>query len=844
MAMNATYLRCEYRDNPLGVDAPRPRLSWWIESDDANARDVRQGAYQIIVSDGDLVLWDSGRVESATSIHIAYSGRRLRSAQRVSWKVRLWDENGKRGKWNEPATWTMGLLSPRDWSARWIGATPVEGSTRMPIFRASFNLDQPATRAIVFFCGLGQHELHLNGKVVGEDVIDPGWTNYRKTCLYATHDVTSLLKQGENSIGMMLGNGMYNVVGGRYTKFKGSFGAPKLIFQMLVEFADGSSTTINSDESWQTAPGPITFSCIYGGEDYDARLENPRPEDWKPVEIVDGPGGVLRSQAQPPIRVMQTFKPVKVTEPKPGVKVYDLGQNMSGRPKISILADSGATVTLKTGELLLPDGTVSQKHTGAPVSFSYTCRGGELEAWQPRFSYHGFRYVQAEGAALADIEGQFTHSSARVVGTFECSDPMLNAIHALIDKAILSNMQSVLTDCPHREKLGWLEQSHLMAPAILFNYDVPTLYEKISRDMRESQKPNGLVPTIAPQYTQFGPKYGIFDDSPEWGSAAVINPWLIYQRFGDRKILEDNYDSVKAYVEYLHGREHEGIIEYGLGDWYDIGPKPPGVSQLTSLGVTGTAIYYFDSTIVRNVAELLGRNDDVDRYQAHADRVLEAFTAKFFDADKKKYDRNSQTANAMPLALGMVEEEHRPAILENLVNDIRARNNHITAGDIGFLYVIRALADNDRSDVIFDLLQRTDPPSYGSQLARGATTLTEAWDANPNSSQNHLMLGHAEIWFYENLAGIQIDMSKEVPEQIVIAPEIVGDLTWVKASYDSAVGPIRVAWRRTGSKVKLNVTIPANSSAVVHVPGKSDPQQINSGNYEFNSTIDTSPGKS
>src|SRR2546430_607418 len=263
---------------------------------------------------------------------------------------------------------------------------------------------------------------------------------------------------------------------------------------------------------------------------------------------------------------------------------------------------------------------------------------------------------------------------------------------------------------------------------------------------------------------------------------------------------------MKSYVEYLHGKEHEGIIEYGLGDWYDIGPTPPAVSQLTSLGVTGTAIYYFDTIILRNVAELLGRSDDVDRYQAHADRILEAFNAKFFDADKKQYDRNSKTASAMPLALGMVQEEHRPAVLENLVSDIRARNDHITAGDIGFLYVIRALAENDRSDVIFDLLKRTDPPSYGSQLARGATTLTEAWDANPNSSQNHLMLGHAEIWFYEYLAGIRIDMSKESPEQIVIAPAIVGDLTWVKASYESILGTIRSEWKREGGKIKLNVT--------------------------------------
>ena len=530
---------------------------------------------------------------------------------------------------------------------------------------------------------------------------------------------------------------------------------------------------------------------------------------------------------------MKTFKPIKVTEPKPGIKVYDLGQNMSGRPSISIKGDAGAQVTLKTGELLNPDGTVSQKHIGSPVSFSYTCRGGgDVEKWNPRFSYHGFRYVQADGAPLTDIEGQFTHSSAAVVGHFECSDKMLNQIHGLIDKAILSNMQSLLTDCPQREKLGWLEESHLMAPAIMFNYDVPLLYEKISRDIREAQHANGLVPTIAPQYTQFGPKYGVFDDSPEWGSASVINPWLTYQRYSDRRILEENYDSMRDYVEYLHGREHEGIIEYGLGDWYDIGDKPPGVSQLTSLGVTGTAIYYCNTIILKQTADLLGRASDVDRYQAQADRILDAFNSKYWDDSKKQYDRDSQTASAMPLALDMVDAEHRETVLSNLIRDVRDGNDHITAGDIGFLYVVRALGDGDRSDVMFDLLQRTDPPSYGSQLAKGATTLTEAWDANPASSQNHLMLGHAEIWFYEYLAGIQIDLSKDPPEQITIRPAVVGDLKWVKASYESAFGLIRSEWKLDGEQVKFSVTIPPNATAIIHVPG-ADPVTVGSGQYEF-----------
>jgi hypothetical protein len=359
-----------------------------------------------------------------------------------------------------------------------------------------------------------------------------------------------------------------------------------------------------------------------------------------------------------------------------------------------------------------------------------------------------------------------------------------------------------------------------MGDAIMFNYDVPLLYAKISRDMRDAQHANGTVPTIAPQYTEFAKPHDVFNDSLEWGSAAVICPWLIYRRYGDRGILQQNYASMAAYVEYLHSRDKDGIIEFGLGDWYDIGPGAPGFAKLTSLGLTGTAVYFQDVQILQRVATLLGFNDDASRYAGLSERILRAFTAKFFDARTWRYDRGSQTAQAMPLALGMVPEEHRGKVLENLVADIRAHENHITAGDIGFHYVVRALGDGGRSNVMFDILKRNDPPSYGSQLAAGATTLTEAWDANPRNSQNHFMLGHAEIWFYEYLAGIRIDLSKPAPEQIVIRPAIVGDLSWVKASYESVRGRISSEWRRDGRAVSLDVTIPANVVAQIYVPAE------------------------
>jgi alpha-L-rhamnosidase len=724
-------------------------------------------------------------------------------------------------------------VHPADWCAKWIAADPIKYlSKSLPVFRKEFRIQASPAQALVFICGLGHFELRINGEKVGDNELDPGWTNYSKTCLYVTHDVTPLLRAGSNGVEVMLGNGMYNVTGGRYKKFKASFGEPKLIFQMHLRFWDGTSQVVASDETWQVSPGPITFSCIYGGEDYDAREEH---RQWSEVAIVSGPGGVLRSQSAPAVKVMRTFDPVRVSKVAENVAVYDFGRNFSGWPEITIAGEAGAKVTMVTGELLDSEGRVSQRSSGSPVSFSYT-GNGERRTWRPRFSYTGFRYVEARGdiAAIEKLEGQFVHSSAKIVGKFSCSNALFNQIHELINAAILSNMQSVLTDCPHREKLGWLEQSHLMGPAIMFNYDVPLLYAKICADMREAQGEDGCVPTIAPEYTRFKGQWADFSDSPEWGCAAVINPWLVYQQYGDERILRENFEMSRRYLEYLRGRERDGIIEFGLGDWYDIGPGDPGLSKLTSKGVTGTAIYYEVYKTLQNLTVVMGEAREADRLAGEAERVREAFNRRFFDAKTGQYDRGSQTANAMALALGLVEEERRGQVLENLIADIRAHENHVTAGDIGFRFVLDALTEAGRSDVIFEMLARTDPPSYGAQLRAGATTLTEAWDANPKNSQNHLMLGHAELWFYQGLAGIRIDLSKSGAERIVIRPAIVGDITWAEASYESVLGLIRSRWEREGRKVKLSVEIPANSSALINLPTHKGPgMKVEAGVHTF-----------
>ena len=493
------------------------------------------------------------------------------------------------------------------------------------------------------------------------------------------------------------------------------------------------------------------------------------------------------------------------------------------------------TVRLTAGELLNPDGTVSQHSANAnPASanlYSYTLKGNGEEVWHPRFSYWGFRYVQVEGATrshsdngkpeLVALEGQFLHDDAPVDGTFVTSKELFNQIHHLIDTAILSNMMSVLTDCPHREKLGWLEQTHLAGTSIMFNYDVLHLYQKIADDIGDAQLANGLVPAIAPEYVAFVDRNGVstnFRDSPEWGSAAIISPWIAYQFYGDKRLLADHYDEMRRYAEYLTSKSQDHMLAYGLGDWYDIGPSAPGESQLTGKGLTATAVYYQDLKILEQISNLLGKNAEASNYAQQANEVKSAFNRHLFHAETNQYDRGSQTALAMPLALGLVPEGHRQAVLENLVADIRKNNNHVTAGDIGFHYVVRALSDGGRSDVLNDMLSRTDSPSYGYQLSRGATTLTEAWDTNPDSSQNHFMLGHGEEWFYRGLAGIEFDLSRNKEEQIVIRPTPVGDIQSASATYNSVLGSISSSWHVTGNTFTLDVRIPPGASGNVYIP--------------------------
>jgi hypothetical protein len=861
--------------NPIGVDTSNPRFGWTLAARDPAARGLTQTAYRILLAtsrqglqSAKTAAWDTGKVLSSQTNGIVYAGTPLQSHRRYYWRVQVWDQDGRPSAWSDPATLVTGILSRQEWRAQWIAAaldsTPEpqgreyisnwkDKTGGMPLFRRDFQLRKPVASAVLVVSGLGQYELRVNGDDVTDTVLNPGWTNYRQSVAYNTYDVTSLVHPGSNALGILVGNGMYNVEGqrGRYTKFTASFGQPKIILELHLRYRDGSEGIVLSDGSWSTHPGPIVYSSTYGGEDFDARLE-PKGwalpgfagTGWSPVSVVQGPGGELRSQQPPYLRIMHRYDPVSVTEPRPGVLVYDLGQNMSGWPEIRVSGDAGEKVRLVAGELLDREGLVTQHSANAGPgfenSFSYTLRGGGAETWHPRFSYWGFRYVQVEGAlspsarvagtnasvpagkpVLQALIGDFVHDDLRVVGQLSSSDELIGRIHTLIDMAILSNSFSVLTDCPHREKLGWLEQTYLNGSSLFFNYDYGPLYEKLARDMEEAQLPDGMEPGIAPEYVAFVRPNGestMFRDSPEWGSASILSPWTAFTFTGDMRPLSAAYPMMKKYAGYLHSKAEGGLLGFGLGDWYDIGPGNPGVSQLTSKEVTATATFYEDLTVLARVAGLLNKPEEAKQFAADAEAIKRDFNARIFHGDTNQYDRGSQTANAMALVAGLVPDGRERAVLENLIADIRKHNNHVTAGDVGFHYVVRALTDAGRSDVMRDLLSRTDSPSYGYQLARGATTLTEAWDTNPNSSQNHFMLGHGEEWFYRGLAGIRVDMSLAPADRIQICPQPVQGVSRASASYDSALGKIRSSWSRSGLEFDLEVTIPPNARAHVEVP--------------------------
>ena len=631
--------------------------------------------------------------------------------------------------------------------------------------------------------------------------------------------------------------------------FQRSYGKAKFLCQLELVYEDDSREYVVTDESWKRAKSPIKFCCIYGGEDFDGRrwtreyLTSEASEIWEAAVCVEPPLGELKPAPMEPLKIKEIYQPVSVREVETGVWQYDLGKNFSGWARIFLKTDGrkvGQKVILKTAEKLDKNGRIDQSVTGKDYAWTYILNGEKEQEFAPDFTYTGFRYVEMMGAIPekeVTLQGEFIYPDIDQAGDFSCSNTLFNQIHEIVLQAIKSNTKSYFTDCPHREKLGWLEQTHLIGPSIMYNLDVHNLYAKIEGDMADSQRENGLIPDICPEYvTGFDKWHKGFLDSPEWGSACVLAPWYAYKRYGDLALLEKYFPVMKKYVEYLSSKTHHEVLHHGLGDWLDIGPCTPH-SQNTPVPVVATCIYYYDLQIMAKIAQLLGKKEVAEAYQKKMKLVFEEYNLQFLDDQTGRYANGSQAAQAMSLIVGLVPEEYQDKVVSQLKDDVVKRGYAITAGDVGHPFLIAALMKYGMSDVLNEMTNITDKPGYGYQVVNGATTLTEEWDGpepgNIHGSQNHLMLGSIEEWFYGSLGGMELVRDGLSFEEIRIQPHPEKGVDWVNAWTMHSYGKISVKWKRENEKTRVFCQIPPGLTAHLESPDGKEIMIVGSGYYEY-----------
>ena len=763
-------------------------------------------------------------------------------------------------------TGTVNAKGKPDWKA----TAPL---SRQSIWlKKEMKLPADVHKAMMKIVGLGFYELSINQQKVTDAVFAPLWSDYDKTIFYNTYDVTALLRKGKNQLTVLLGNGFYNEQGGRYAKMKVSYGPPTLYCSLEIELKNGRTVCIVSDGSWKYSPSSITFNSIYGGEDEDARIM----PFWKPVVIQKKPRGILRQQMAQPVKMMEYFgvksrhqltpqqiaKASNAKHPIPaGTFVLDMGQNLAGFPQIKVSGKVGQQVRLYPSETLTAQGTCNQKQSGSPYYLTYTLSGkGEksadgkrIETWHPHFTYYGYRYIQVEGAVMKgdenpdgkpvieDIQSCFVYNSAAKIGNFECSNPMFNRAYQIIDRAIRSNWQAVWTDCPHREKLGWLEQDWLNGEGLVYNYDCRSMVEQTMQNIADAQHANGAVPTTAPEYIYFKGKWlDPFAESPEWGGALVALPFLYLQHYGDDRMVKKYAQQMFRYVDYLQSKDSCRILKQGLGDWYDYGKGRSGFSQNTPMPLVATAHYYLWVKLTQKAAAMSGKTAEANRYAILASEILQAFQKEFLHVEKAAsseksssdavekiyYGSGSQASNAIPLALGMVPSQYRKQVLQHLVDDIHAHHDRLTTGDVGNRYLFQALLENGYADLWYKMLAHDDVPGYGFQIKKGMTTLTEQWNPEMGASMNHFMMAHINNHFLPDIVGIRIEQGR-----LIIAPQLMGDLTWAKGSTRLSDGKqVAVAWKKLADG-KIEVTVDTDNDIEYEIKIDYDETEHNDGTY-------------
>jgi len=829
-------LRCEYTHNPIGLDVEVPRLSWTLTD---SLRGTRQSAYQVQISKerdaliGDMGdVWDSGKVVSRESVNIQYRGVPLETRQSYSWRIRWWDDEGRTSPYSDIAAFETGFLDEGEWSAHWI-----EGKD---LFRKRIIVDKEIKSARAHVSGLGFYELYVNGSKIGDQVLDPGWTSYDKIVMYTTHDVTDHLTVGENVIAFILGNGRYaQQYRDELPPYMKSFielydSKNKVgILQLHLTFADGSEETHITDGEWTTEKGPLVEDDLVNGEVYDARLEHegwntPGYDDsqWAHASLAEPPRGRLASLAAfPPIAPVGTIKPVKITSSRPGVHVYDFGQNFAGWVRLRLRAPRGTEVKLRHAELLNPDGTLNVRpNRSARAEDTYIAKGGGLEEYEPRFTYHGFRYVEVTGFPgapnLDTLEGVVVNSDIETTGGFSCSNPLLNDIHRNVVWGQLSNLIAIPTDCPQRdERLGWLGDAQLTVEEILYNFDAGAFLTKWIRDIRLAQRDDGSMPNFAP------PNKTCYPSDPAWGIACIVVPWHLYLHLGDSRILEENYVTMRSWLDYLETQSEGHILRFSrFGDWC-----PPGqVKPLDTSGeLVSTWCQYHGTLLLSKIEKILGKDSESLRTAEHADRIMEAFNGEFLG--ETSYDQGSQTSNLLPLWLDMPPDDTREKVLDHLIEDIVVTHDgHLSTGIIGTRYLLDTLTKHGRTDLAYQIATKTTYPSWGYMIREGATTLWERWEylaSEGMNSHNHIMFGSVDAWFYRVLAGINVDEDAPGYERVIFKPYPVDDLDHASASVETMRGTVSSSWKKNGKKLLCEVTIPTNSSGILHlpIPAESDP---------------------
>lgn len=853
-----TQLRCEYLTEPIGVDAPQPRLMWMMLDNRAGAK---QTAYHIAVGTDSLQVtkgagdyWTTGKISSSAAL-IRYNGKPLKPFTKYFWQVSLWDKDGRAAHKKAISSFETGMMDVRNWKGTWISDANNIKTLPAPYFRKTFTALKKIRSARAYIAAAGLFELYLNGKKVGNHRLDPMYTRFDRRNLYVSFDVSSLLATGENAVGVLLGNGWYNHQSIAVWNFdKAPWRArPTFCLDLRITYTDGTTATITSGKDWKSSASPIVFNSIYTAEHYDARLEQPGwntinfdDSSWKGITLRSAPAPQIVSQLMQPIRNVEEIAVKTMRKVNDTTYVFDLGRNIAGVTKIKLKGSSGTVVRIKHGERLLANGRVDLSnidvyHRPADLKDPFqtdivTCNGNEIE-FMARFNYKGFQYVEVTSSAPINLSeksivGYFMHSDVKPVGKLNSSNPLIEKLWWATNNSYLSNLMGLPTDCPQREKNGWTGDAHLAIETGLYNFDAITIYEKWLGDHRDEQQPNGVLPDIIPTS---GWGYGTANGT-DWTSTIAIIPYTLYRFYGDTKALETNYENIKAYVNYVGTVSNNYLTSFGRGDWVP-------VKSQSSLEYTSSIYYYVDADILAKTAKLLGKKADELYYSALAEKIKNAINAKYFDQTTGIYRKGTQTELSMALLWKIVPSANIAKVAENLNKRVISDGMHLDVGVLGARAVLSALSDHGYAETAYQIATQDTYPSWGWWIVNGATTLYENWDlkATRDISLNHMMFGEIGGWFFKGLAGIQVDDAQPGFKHFSLKPHFISSLTHFEGETEGPYGKIKTSWKRREGKIVYQVTVPANSTATVYFPLINGQQAFEKGKLLGN-TVEISAG--